>query len=63
MNTVRQFCHWFVSIAQFEKTPVKMKQGFVLANSHAFTEFEDIEESSKRAFLHLCGCDVGSGRK
>ena len=52
VNTVRQFCYWGVSISQFEKTPVKMLQGFVLANSHVFTELEDCEESPKGAFIH-----------
>ena len=41
-----------VTISLFEKTPVKVLQGLVLANSHVFTEFEDSDESLSGAFLH-----------
>ena len=44
-----------------KKTPVKMLQGLVLANSHVFSDLEDSEESPKGGFLHCCCCDVGSG--
>ena len=50
--TARQFCYMEVSTSQFEKTPVKVLLGLVLSNSHVFTEFDDGEESPKRAFLH-----------
>ena len=33
------------AISKFEKTPVKMLQGLVQANSHVFTEFEDYDQS------------------
>ena len=47
--------------SKFEKTPVKVLLGMVLANSHIFTEFEDSEDSPKWAFLHSCCCDIASG--
>ena len=56
-NTVRQFCYLVFSVSTYEKTPVKVLQGLVLANSHVFTEFNDSEESPKEAFLHSCCCD------
>ena len=37
---------------KFKKTPVKVLQGLVQANSHVFTELEDSEESPKGAYLH-----------
>ena len=51
VNTVRQFCYWYVSISQFEKTTVKVLQGLVLANCHVCTELEDSEESPKGALF------------
>ena len=52
MNTVRQFCNLEVSISQFEKTPAKVLQGLLQANSNVFTELDASEESPKVAFLH-----------
>ena len=52
VNIVRQFCYLEISISKFEKTPVKVLQGLVLANSHVFTEFDGSEESPKVAFLY-----------
>ena len=61
VNAVRQFCYWYASISRFQKTPVKLLQVLVLANTHVFTEFEGIEDSPKGAFICWCCCDVGSG--
>ena len=52
MNTVWQFCYLEVSIFEFEKKPVKVLKGLVLANSHVLNEFDDSEESPMGAFLH-----------
>ena len=35
---------------------MKVLQELVLANSHIFTEFDDCEESPKKALLHCCCC-------
>ena len=49
----QKFCYLEVTIPQFEKTPIRVLQGLVLANSHVFTEFVDSEESSKGDFLKI----------
>ena len=51
MNTARQFCHFKVSNSQFEKPPVKVQQGMIVANYHVFSGFKDSEESQKGLFF------------
>ena len=47
---MRQLFYWQVPVSKFEKTPARVLQGLVLANSHVFTEIYDSDDSQKAVF-------------